>query len=95
MKVRYTRRAQSDLLEIAAYISAEDVGAAKRVARVVQHAIDLLARRPQIGIRNERSPGLLSKLANPYPYRIHYRIRGDILLVVHIRHTSRREWRGG
>jgi toxin ParE1/3/4 len=94
MKVRFTKRAQSDLLEIAAYIAVDNPSAAALVRRTIQQAIDLLSRQPSIGMRNLHSTGLRSKLAVPYPYRIHYRIRGDTLWVVHIRHTSRREWRG-
>jgi toxin ParE1/3/4 len=25
-----------------------------------------------------------------YPYRIYYRVRGDVIIVLHIRHTSRK-----
>ena len=29
------------------------------------------------------------------PYKIFYRVREDIVEVIHIRHTARRPWRGG
>lgn len=94
MKVRFSKRARADLVEIADYISRDNLVAAGRVRGAILHAIDLLSRQPNIGMRNERSPTLRSKLAVPFPYRIHYRTKGDTLWIIHIRHTSRREWRG-
>ncbi len=29
-----------------------------------------------------------------YPYKIFYRVRADIVEILHIRHTSRRAWAG-
>jgi toxin ParE1/3/4 len=94
MRVRYSKQAQADLIEIAQYISVDNPSAAALVSSTIQRAIDLLSRRPGIGMTNRRAPGLRSKLAVPYPYRIHYRIRNETLWIVHVRHTSRREWRG-
>jgi toxin ParE1/3/4 len=94
MRIRYTARARADLAEIFEYISRDDLAAAKRVQRAIFDAIDLLASFPYIGIRNARSPGPRSKLVSRYPYRVHYRLRGQELWVVHIRHTARRPWEG-
>jgi plasmid stabilization system protein ParE len=92
MRVRYTARSRADLAEIVAYISRGDPAAAKRVQRAIFDAIDLVAAYPYAGIRNARSPELRSKLVSRYPYRVHYRLKGQELWIIHIRHTARRFW---
>jgi plasmid stabilization system protein ParE len=94
MRIRYTARARADLAEIFEYISRDDLAAAKRVQRAIFEAIELLAAFPYLGIRNVRSTELRSKLVSRYPYRLHYRLKGQELWVVHIRHTARRPWEG-
>ncbi|MBN9023685.1 MAG: type II toxin-antitoxin system RelE/ParE family toxin [Rhizobiales bacterium] len=92
MRVRFTRRAARDLAEIGDYIAVEDPDAAARVRDAIVGAIDRVARHPHLGIKNVRAPDLRSCLAIPFPYRIHYRVRDGSISIVHVRHTSRREW---
>jgi plasmid stabilization system protein ParE len=94
MRVRYTARARADLTEIFTYIARDNPAAAKRVQNAIFAAIDLMAAHPYAGIRNVRAPELRSKLVRRYPYRVHYRLKGEVLWVIHIRHTSRRPWSG-
>ena len=92
MKVGVSRRALNDLAEIADYIAAEDRGAATRVRKAIEDAIDRIARYPYLGMQNARAADLRSVLVVPYPYRLHYRVRGETVWIVHIRHTARRPW---
>jgi toxin ParE1/3/4 len=94
MKVRFALRARADLQEIKAYVIQENPAAADRVRRAILAAVSLLSRRPEIGIRNVDAPDTRSKLVTAYPYRVHYRVRGGVLEILHIRHTARRPWPG-
>lgn len=94
MRVRYTARSRADLAEIYSYVSRDDVAAAKRVQRTIFDAIEFLAAFPYAGIRNVRAPELRSKPVSRYPYRVHYRLKGEELWALHIRHTARRVWDG-
>jgi toxin ParE1/3/4 len=94
MTVRYTARARSDLQGIFDYISNDDPEAARRVRHAIFDAIQLIAARPSIGIRNVRDADMRSKLVLRYPYRVHYLVEDGDIWIVHIRHTARRPWEG-
>ena len=89
MNVVYAPRALRDLDGIAAYLSERNPDAAARVLGAIKSSIDTLSFFPQIGriidnADHRRVPVLR------YPYVIFYRIAGEELLILHIRHTSRR-----
>ena len=88
MRVRVTPRAG----RIRDYYHRESPNTAERVAQEILRAIALLRRHPDIGMRSIRKPEVRSKLVAGLPYRIHYRLRGGVLEIVHVRHTSRRPW---
>ena len=92
MRVRFTRRALSDLRAIYSYIAADNPKAALAVESVIRQTADLLAGFPDLGVRTARSPEFRGIKAGRYPYRIYYRVRGDEVYVVHIRHMARRAW---
>jgi toxin ParE1/3/4 len=94
MTVRYTTRARSDLQGIFDYISNDDPEAARRVRHAIFDAIQLIAARPSIGIRNVRDADMRSKLVLRYPYRVHYLVEDGDIWIVHIRRTARRPWEG-
>jgi plasmid stabilization system protein ParE len=88
MKRRILPRAARDLAEIEAYISEENPEAASDVASRIRRALDLITDRPEIGrltptarLREWSIPGL--------PYIIPYRVRGDMVEVLRVFHTSR------
>jgi toxin ParE1/3/4 len=84
MTVRFTPRARDDLEEILEYIANENRTAAERVRRAIFDTTALIAARPQLGIRNARSPGLRSRLVARYPYRIHYFVENaDVWICTH------------
>lgn len=92
MRVRVSPRARRDLQSIRDFYLAENSNAAERVAQEILRAIALLRHQPSIGIRSIRRSDIRSKLVTGLPYRIHYRIRGAVLEILHVRHTSRRPW---
>jgi plasmid stabilization system protein ParE len=90
VKVRYTARARSDIEDIYFYIGNNNPHAARRVRQAILSTIALIAGHPHIGIRNERSPDLRSRLISRYPFRVHYSVSAGDIRILHIRHTSRR-----
>jgi plasmid stabilization system protein ParE len=41
-----------------------------------------------------RRPDVRAVLVLRYPYKIFYRVRGDTVEILHIRHTAQRPWVG-
>jgi plasmid stabilization system protein ParE len=56
---------------------------------VIERRIDSPRQSPRIGYPSD-DPAIRILLAIPYPYRIYYRIRGNEIEIVHIRHMARR-----
>jgi len=92
MKLRFTPRAESDLVEIHDFIATENPAAADRVRSAILAKAKVAARKPYLGMQSGSSKRLRSILVTPYQYRIHYSITVDKLVVLHIRHTARRSW---
>ena len=95
MTAEYSRRALTDLRDIAAYYANSDHPAvgeavATRIREVVAR-LETAPRsgRPVIGREDIRVAPLLR-----YSYNIFYTLIGDTVRIVHIRHTSRRPWPG-
>ena len=53
-------------------------------------AIELVAARLFIGMKNARAPELRSRLVWRYPYRVHYFVRDEEILILGVWHTARR-----
>ncbi len=90
MIVNWSKRAIADLDRIASSIEKDNPAAAERVAtRVFEELMSLssMAERGAIG----RLPGTREKFFVPWPYFAVYRIVGDEVRIMHIRHTSR-QW---
>jgi addiction module RelE/StbE family toxin len=93
MRVRFTRTAQRDLLQIHAYISQDSPTIASRfVARLIERAREL-ADQPFVG-RETDEPDVRVIVAPRLRYFIFYTITADEIRITHIRHTSRRRPRG-
>jgi len=89
MNVVYAPRALRDLEGIAAYLVGRNPAAVVNVLGAIKSSIDTLSFFPQIG-RLVDNAGHRRVPVMRYPYLIFYRIAGDDLLILHIRHTSRR-----
>ncbi|MEJ0097953.1 MAG: type II toxin-antitoxin system RelE/ParE family toxin [Bauldia sp.] len=94
MSLRYSQQALRDLREIRDFYRSESSRAAGRVSREILRALELIHRRPAIGIRSAPDKRIRSKLLVRYPYRIYYRLMAGGVIILHIRHTARRPWPG-
>ena len=90
MRLRWTRRAERDLDEIASYIGQDSPAAA---ARVILELIDRveanLIKRPASG-RAGRVLGTRELVMGELPYVVPYRVREQDIEILRVLHTSRR-----
>jgi toxin ParE1/3/4 len=89
MKIVYAPRALRDLNGIGAYLIERNPIGAVNVLGAIKSSVDTLSFFPLIG-RLVDNAGHRRVPVLRYPYVIFYRIAGDELLILHIRHTSRR-----
>ena len=94
MRIRYTTVAFAEREAIFEYLNQQSPQVAREVVGLIARRIAELADHPSKGHRTDRK-GMLSLWVAPLPYRVFYRIEGDDVVIVHIRHTARRPWRGG
>jgi plasmid stabilization system protein ParE len=87
MKVRFTPRAFADLDVIRTYIAQFIPAAAGQVVSLIEAIYKCLGDFPELG---QRADELDARIAfSPRPYRIYYRVAGDVV-ILHIRHAARR-----
>jgi len=94
MRVRYTPRAFADREAIFEYLDQHNPQAARNVKAFIDQKIASLSYAPR-RVRFVKGLGVHSFWLGRYPYIVYYRIDGDVVSVVHIRHGSRRPWTGG
>jgi toxin ParE1/3/4 len=91
MKLVYSQRAVADLSEIAEYYTTR---ASPTISQSIQHrfvdTIDRICRAPESAPRIAQRSDVRAVTVVRYPFRIFYRVRGDTVDILHIRHTSRR-----
>jgi len=88
LKTRLTLEARIDLANIRDYIAEDDPAAAERVLARLQQTILLLGDFPKIGPRWKKTDEQVFSVSG-LPYRIHYRVDPDNLLILTIVHTRR------
>ena len=88
MTVRWSRRAQTDLADIFAYIAADNEEAAGRVVDRLYGAGQSLAQFPQRG-RPARLVGRRELVVDRYV--ITYRVRRDEVLILAVEHGAQRK----
>jgi toxin ParE1/3/4 len=89
MNIVYAPHALRDLESIATYLIERNPVGAINVLGAIKSSIDTLSFFPQIG-RLVDDAGHRRVPVLRYPYLLFYRVLGDELLILHIRHTSRR-----
>jgi toxin ParE1/3/4 len=89
MRVRWLRTALRNLDEEAAFIAADDAAAAAQVVQRVLDGVAQLADQPGLG-RPGRVPGTRELVVLKTRYVVPYRVRGDVVEVLRVFHTSRR-----
>jgi toxin ParE1/3/4 len=93
MRVEFSKRAISDLRQIAAYYARSGAPAiGERIAARIQEVIARIATSPMSGRPVVQRPGVRVVLLLSYRYKIFYTVMGDTIRIVHIRHTSRRPY---
>lgn len=88
MKLRYARRARTDIDGIYENISQHDRRAAGAVVRRIRAVSQLLVKYPGLG-RPTDMAGVRVFPIVPFPYLIYYRVAADALEVIHVRHGRR------
>jgi addiction module RelE/StbE family toxin len=89
MRINWSKRSLAELGQIADYIAKDNPTAAERVAtRIFDRVMSLssIAERGTPG----RIHGTRETFILPWPYFVVYRIVGEEVRILHIRHTSRR-----
>jgi plasmid stabilization system protein ParE len=89
MKVGYTPEAFADRERIFEYLRQRSPSGARNVLASIRDAVKLLSEQPYSGYETD-DPDVRVKFVIRYPYKIFYQMRGDVVEIVHIRHTSRR-----
>ena len=89
MQVSWLRTALRNLDEEASYIAHDSPQAAQLVVQRVLTAVALLAEQPGLG-RPGRVPGTRELLVPKTRYVVPYRVRGRLVEVLRVFHSSRR-----
>lgn len=89
MQVKWLRTALRNLDEEATFIAADDPRAAQLVVERVLNAVEMLASQPAVG-RPGRVSGTRELVVAKTRYLIPYRVRGNVVEVLRVFHTSRR-----
>ena len=93
MRLRWTRLAERDLDDIAAYVGQDSPAAAARVIlELIDQTEELLSRHAALG-RPGRVLGTRELVIQGLPYIIPYRVRDNDIEILRVLHTSRR-WPG-
>ena len=89
MKIEYTRRALSDLEEIADYLAAESPLGARRVLAAIRTALANIAAFPRLG-RRQSAEGVRKLATRRFPYLIYYSFdqTADEVVILTIRHAA-------
>jgi toxin ParE1/3/4 len=93
MRVRYTPEAFAEREAIFDYLDERNPQAAREVVGLIKRRIAELGEEPYKGHRTDR-PGIYTLWIAPRRYRVFYRIDHEEVVIIHIRHTSRRPWAG-
>ena len=89
MRVRWLRKALRNLDEEATYIATDDPAAARLLVERVLQAVAMLEEQPGIG-RPGRVPRTRELVVLKTRYIVPYRVRGEVVEVLRVFHTSRR-----
>ena len=89
MKLRFTERAFAEREDIFEYLNERSPEAARAVFAYLSAAIAQLLDLPHTGARTDDEDVRVLFIVR-YPYKVFYRLRGETIEILHIRHTARR-----
>jgi plasmid stabilization system protein ParE len=97
MRIEYSKRATADLRRIAEYYrqNSDDPRVAGAIGERIRDVVARIGKYPGSAPRVLEREGVRVALVLRYPYKIFYRVIGDTVRIVHIRHTARRPWTVG
>jgi len=90
---RYTPRARRDIDRIYGYLNKRSASGAHNVLLTTYAGVQFIAERPE-GSERTDDPSVRVKIVRRYRYKIFYSVVGKTVEILHVRHTSRRPWRG-
>jgi plasmid stabilization system protein ParE len=94
MRLRYRAQALADIDAIHQYLEERSPSGARSVLRAIYASIQLIAERP-LSYQRTDDPDIRVHVVQRYRYKIFYSVSGDVVEIIHVRHTSRRPWAGG
>ena len=89
MRIRWLRRALSNLDDEAEYIARDNPDAAARIVQRIATSVDRLGTHPASG-RIGRVPGTRELVIAGTPYIVPYRVRGATVEILRVFHAARR-----
>jgi toxin ParE1/3/4 len=93
MKVEFSRRATADLHELAEEGHSFGETASKGLEARLHGVIAHISKYPRAAPPVEDRPGIHVFPLIRYPYKVFYKVFEDRVLILHIRHASRRPWK--
>ena len=91
LKLKLDVQAWDDISAIRDHIIAEvSVAAADRVRDHLRKCMESLRHNPRLGVRTT-DPDIRILPPTRYPYRIYYTITDEAVVILHIRHSARRD----
>jgi len=91
MRVRYTPRAFADREAIFDYLEKRTSQGARTVERAIENSIQRLELFPYSAPATNE-PSIRELIVPRLPYKVYYRVVGEEVWIVHIRHAARRPW---
>ncbi len=89
MRLIYRAQALADIDAILRYLEEHSPSGARNVLRAIYASMHLIAEHPSSYQRTD-DPAIRVHAVQRYRYRIFYSIDGDIVEIIHVRHSSRR-----
>lgn len=93
MRLRYRAQALADIDAIHRYLDERSPSGARNVLRAIYASIQLIAEQP-LSYQRTDAPDIRVHVVQRYRYKIFYSVAGDVVEIIHVRHTSRRPWTG-
>jgi plasmid stabilization system protein ParE len=93
MRLRYRAQALADIDAIHRYLEERNPAGARNVLRAIYASAQLIAEHP-LSYQRTDDPDIRVHAVHRYRYRIFYAVAGDMVEIIHVRHTARRPWTG-
>jgi len=87
MQIRWLNEAVLDLQKLHNYIQNDKPQAAEKIAKLIYETVDFLAQQPAMG-RPGRVPHTRELILGGTPYIIPYRVKGNVIEILRVLHTS-------